>query len=176
MARLKYIEEEEAKDPRIKEAYQRMIAKRGKVTNIYKIMAYKPEILRTIGPFVAAVQAPDEVDARLKEKIILKASRVNGSVYCSHAHVQIMRKMEMTDEEIAAVDHLDSPLLTEAEKVALEYTEKLSRDANGVSDELFARMQQFYSDSQIVEITCLICLYSMINRFNEAMKLDLEDY
>lgn len=36
MARIKYIEEGEVKDPKVKDAYERMRIKRGKVTNIYK--------------------------------------------------------------------------------------------------------------------------------------------
>ena len=79
MARIKYIEEEEAKDTRVKEAYERMRKKRGKVTNIYKALAYKPSIISTIGPFVAAVQEPDELDPKLKERIILRVSKINRS-------------------------------------------------------------------------------------------------
>lgn len=176
MARLEYIGEDRASDPRVKEAYQRMIAKRGKVTNIYKIMAYKPKVLSTIGPFVAAVQEPDEIDARLKEKIILVASRVNGSRYCYHAHVQIAKKTGLTEAEIRALDDPARAALPEAEKVALDYTERLSRSANGISDGLFAEMRRYFNDSQIVEITLLVSLYSMINRFNEAMGLDPEEY
>ncbi len=69
MARVRYIEEETSDNPVVKEAFERMRLKRGKVTNIYKALAHKPSILAAIGPFVAAVQAPDEVDAKLKEKI-----------------------------------------------------------------------------------------------------------
>jgi hypothetical protein len=43
MAPIKYIEEDEVKDPKVKEAYERMAKKRGKVTNIYKALAYNPQ-------------------------------------------------------------------------------------------------------------------------------------
>ena len=61
MARVKYIEEETTDNPVIKESFERMRKKRGKVTNIYKALAHKPSILSTIGPFVAAVQQPEEL-------------------------------------------------------------------------------------------------------------------
>ncbi|MEM4409530.1 MAG: carboxymuconolactone decarboxylase family protein, partial [Candidatus Caldarchaeum sp.] len=105
MARVSYIEESEATDPRIKEAYERMRQKRGKVTNIYKALAHKPSILSTIGPFVAAVQQPDEIDAKLKERIILRVSKLNRSAYCCHAHEQISAKMGFTREEIEEMDN-----------------------------------------------------------------------
>ncbi|MBI2487626.1 MAG: carboxymuconolactone decarboxylase family protein [Deltaproteobacteria bacterium] len=176
MARIKYIEEEEVKDPRVKEAYERMGKKRGKVTNIYKALAYKPSIISTIGPFVAAVQEPDELDPKLKERIILRVSKINRSAYCYHAHEQISKKMGFTENEILEVDNPDRANISEAEKVALKYAETMTVSPGNIPDSLFNDLKKYFSDSQIVELTSLIALYNMINRFNEALKLDPEEY
>ena len=69
MARIAYVDEATTVEP-VAIAFQRMREKRGKVTNIYRALAHKPTMLATIGPFVGAVQAPDEIDARMKERII----------------------------------------------------------------------------------------------------------
>jgi alkylhydroperoxidase family enzyme len=45
-----------------------------------------------------------------------------------------------------------------------------------ITDSLFNDLKKYFSDSQIVELTSLIALYNMINRFNEALKLDPEEY
>jgi uncharacterized peroxidase-related enzyme len=176
MARIKYIEEDEAKDTRVKEAYERMRKKRGKVTHIYKALAYKPSVLSTIGPFVAAVQEPDELDAKLKERVILKVSKINRSAYCYHAHQQISKKMGFTEMEILEVDNPENANISEAEKVALKYAEVMTISPGNISDALFNELKKQFSDSQIVELTSLIALYNMINRFNEALKLDPEEY
>lgn len=176
MARVKYVEETDAIDPQVQESFERMRKKRGKVTNIYKVLAHVPSLISTIGPFVAAVQEPHEIDVRLKERIILRVSKINRSNYCYHAHKQISKKMGFTDEEIKEVD---SPLVAhipEGEKVALRYAEEMTIHPGNVPDSLFKELKHFYSDSQIVELTALIGLYNMINRFNEALKLDPEDY
>jgi uncharacterized peroxidase-related enzyme len=176
MARIKYIEEEEVKDPRVKESYERMRKKRGKVTNIYKALAYKPSIISTIGPFVAAVQEPDELDPKLKERIILRVSKINRSAYCCHAHEQISKKMGFTENEILEVDNPDRANISEAEKIALKYAETMTVSPGNIPDSLFNDLKKYFSDSQIVELTSLIALYNMINRFNEALKLDPEEY
>lgn len=176
MARVKYVEEDEVKDPKVKEAYERMRVKRGKVTNIYKALAHMPSIVSTIGPFVAAVQAPQELDPKLKERIILKVSTINRSAYCCHAHHQISKKMGFTDNEITEIDHPENANISEAEKVALKYAEEMTLHPGNVPDSLFKELKRHYSDSQIVEITALAALYNMINRFNEALKLDPEEY
>ncbi len=51
MARVSYVEVNTTKNPDIIEVFERMIQKRGKVTNLYKALAHKPDILKTIGPF-----------------------------------------------------------------------------------------------------------------------------
>jgi len=176
MARVRYIEEEEVKDPKVKEAYERMRKKRGKVTNIYKAFAHKPSILATIGPFVAAVQQPDELEAKLKERIILRVSKINCSNYCCHAHEQISAKMGFSNDEISEMDNPDSANIPESEKAALKYAEALTVNPGNISDKVFDDLKKYYSESQIVEITSIAALYNMINRFNEALKLDPEDY
>lgn len=176
MARVKYIEEDEVKDPRVKESYERMRKKRGKVTNIYKVLAHKPSIISTIGPFVAAVQEPDELDPKLKEKVILRVSKINRSSYCYHAHIQISKKMGFTDNEILEIENPEASTISESEKVALQYAEAMTTNPGDVPDTLFNELKKHFSDSQIVELTALVALYNMINRFNEALKLDPEDY
>ena len=176
MARVTYIEEDATEDPIIRDAFERMRRKRGKVTNIYKAMAHKPAILKTIGPFVAAVQQPDELDPKLKERIILRVSLLNRSAYCSYAHEQISAKMGFTEDEIAEMSSPQTAAIGEAEKAALAYSEALTVNPGDISDDTYSELAKYYSDSQIVEITAIAALYNMVNRFNQALKLDPEDY
>ena len=176
MARVQYIEEETTDNPVIKESFERMRKKRGKVTNIYKALAHKPAILSTIGPFVAAVQQPEELDAKLKERIILRVSKLNRSAYCCHAHEQISAKMGFTPAEITEMNEPSSAQISDAEKAALNYAEALTLNPGSIPDKVFEELKKHYSDSQVVEITMIAALYNMINRFNEALKLDPEEY
>ena len=176
MARVRYIEEEAADNPIVKEAFERMREKRGKVTNIYKALAHKPNILKTIGPFVASVQQPDELDAKLKERIILRVSGINRSAYCSHAHRQISAKMGFTEDEIDEMGNPATANIDQSEKAALRYAEAMTVNPGNIPEDVFDDLKKYYSDSQIVEITAIAALYNMINRFNEALKLDPEEY
>ena len=176
MARVKYIEEETTDNPVVKEAFERMRLKRGKVTNIYKALAHKPSILGTIGPFVAAVQQPDELDPKLKERIILRVSKLNRSRYCCHAHEQISAKMGFSRGEIDEMNNPGSAHISDAEKAALGYAEALTVNPGSIPDAVYGELKKHWSDSQVVEITMIAALYNMINRFNEALKLDPEEY
>ena len=125
MARVTYIDEQSTESPLVKDAFERMRLKRGKVTNIYKAFAHKPEILAAMGPFITAVQRPDELDPKLKERIILRVSMLNESAYCTHAHVQISAKMGFTQDEIAEMDDPSTARISDAQRAALKYAEEI---------------------------------------------------
>ena len=176
MARISYIDEKDAVEPTVREAFERMRAKRGKVTNIYRALAHRPSILVATGPFVAAVQQPDELDARLKERVILRVSILNGSAYCTHAHEQISAKMGFTGDEIRAMRDPGAAALDDDERAALAYAEEVTVRPGAVSDAVFQELGRHFSEPQIVELTMLVALYNMVNRFNEALRLDPEEY
>ncbi len=84
------------------------------------------------------------------------------------------RQLGYSEEEIAALDRAaDSPLFTEAMRVSLRFTERMTRDAHTVDAALFEEMKRHYSDSQILEIACVVGLTNYWNRFTTALRIDL---
>jgi 4-carboxymuconolactone decarboxylase len=74
----------------------------------------------------------------------------------------------MSDSELLALPrYRSSDLFTEGEKAALDYTVAVMRTPVEVTDEVFARMREHFSDKQIVEITALLTLVN-VDRFNAA--------
>src|SRR4029077_17622125 len=81
---------------------------------------------------------------------------------------QICRNSGFTDEELLALPrYRESDLFTEREKVALDFTVAVMRTPVEVSDELFARMQEHFTEEQLVEITALLTVVNL-DRFNAA--------
>ena len=82
----------------------------------------------------------------------------------------------ITEEKLAAVwEYRTSPLFTEAERVALEFSIAAASQPNDVSDELFARMLRHWSEGQVVEITALVAHFGFMNRWNDTMATPLEE-
>lgn len=80
------------------------------------------------------------------------------------------------DEKLAAVwEFRTSPLFDGRERVALEFAIAAASQPNDVTDELFARMKQHWSEGEIVEITALVAYFGFMNRFNDTMATPLED-
>ena len=58
-------------------------------------------------------------------------------------------------------------------RAALVYAEKTTRDAHRVTEEVFGEMKRYYSDTEILEITCVVGLANYWNRFTTALRIDL---
>ncbi|MGH7851556.1 MAG: carboxymuconolactone decarboxylase family protein, partial [Thermodesulfobacteriota bacterium] len=109
-------------------------------------------------------------------RIILRVSKINRSAYCCHAHEQISAKMGFSRGEIDEMNNPGSAHISDAEKAALNYAEALTVNPGSIPDAVYGELKKHWSDSQVVEITMIAALYNMINRFNEALKLDPEEY
>lgn len=80
------------------------------------------------------------------------------------------------EEKLAAVwEFRTSPLFDERERVALEFAIAAASQPNDVTDELFGRMKQHWSEGEIVEITALIAYFGFMNRYNDTMATPLEE-
>jgi alkylhydroperoxidase family enzyme len=78
-----------------------------------------------------------------------------------------------TPEKIAALtDFRGSNLFTPAERVALELAEAATALPHDVSDELFARLREHYSDAEIVELSYIIALENFRSRFNRTLRVE----
>ncbi len=64
-----------------REVYQAIERRTGRVATLYKMLAHKPEVLRTFDAFYQAVWAPGALESRLKVLAYLRASLLNGCAY-----------------------------------------------------------------------------------------------
>jgi alkylhydroperoxidase family enzyme len=78
----------------------------------------------------------------------------------------------VSDEKIEALaDYATSPLYGEAERVALEYADSMTITGREVSDEMFARLREFYDEDEVVELTAIIAWENASSKFNRALRV-----
>jgi alkylhydroperoxidase family enzyme len=70
----------------------------------------------------------------------------------------------------------DALALDEREQALVDYGRQLAVDANGVSDQLYARLAGWLKPEDIVTITAFGGLMVATNIFNNALRVDLDDY
>jgi AhpD family alkylhydroperoxidase len=133
-----------------------------------EIWAYQPKMMLGMGKFNQAVRKGKSVDERLKNLVELKGAQMIGCEFCVDLGSQICRNSGFSDEELLALPRYHhSDLFTEREKLTLDYAVAVMRTPVEVTDELFARMKEHFSDEQLVEITALLTLVNL-DRLNAA--------
>ena len=70
----------------------------------------------------------------------------------------------------------DSKLFSEAERLALEYAERITYTDQKVDDALVARLKKHYSDSQIVEMTAAIAMENFRSKFNPSLGIEAQGF
>jgi AhpD family alkylhydroperoxidase len=133
-----------------------------------EVWAHQPKLLSGMGKYQQAIRKAHMVDERLKNLCELKGAQMIGCEFCVDLGSQICRNTGFSDEELLAlVRYRESDLFSEREKLALDYTVAVMRTPVAVTDELFARMKEHFSDKQLVELTALLTVVNL-DRFNAA--------
>jgi AhpD family alkylhydroperoxidase len=132
------------------------------------LWAVRPKMMMGMGFFQGAVRGGHALDQRLKNLVEIKATQMIGCEYCVDLGSQICRNSGLSDDELLAIPrYQSSEFFTEREKTALDYAVGVMRTPVEVSDELFARMKQHFTDQQLVELTALLTVVNL-DRFNAA--------
>jgi alkylhydroperoxidase family enzyme len=146
----------------------RHVAAHGSVTNMKRTLARSPVALRVLLEWYAL---RDEVQPFLGERLmVLFAHSVSVQSDCLICSTFFRRLI------IEADDDPDELVLDAWEQTVVEFGRQLARDANSVSDELFARLAERLKPEQIVALTAFAGLMIATNVFNNAIQVELDEY
>jgi len=149
----------------------------GFVPNSLLTMQRRPRMVSGFGALTRAVMDPEgDVDLGFMRLVAHFASRAAGCQYCE-AHSLVAAEIHgISPEKVDAIwDYRDSPLYSEAERVALDFALAAGSVPNAVTPELMNAMRAHWSENQIVQILGAVCLYGFLNRWNDSMATDLEE-
>jgi alkylhydroperoxidase family enzyme len=148
----------------------------GFVPNSLLTMQRIPAMVKGFGELTKAVMDPNgKVDLGFMRLIAHFSSRAAGCQYCE-AHSLVAAKIHgISQQKLDAIwEYQESPLYSEAERVALDFALAAGSVPNAVDAELMDRMKKFWTEEQIVQILGAVSLYGFLNRWNDSMATDLE--
>ncbi|MBI4055156.1 MAG: carboxymuconolactone decarboxylase family protein [Elusimicrobia bacterium] len=152
-----------AGDP-IFEHSRKAYEKSGLPTEMVQALAVRPDIFQAFLGFSDCLYPGGKIERILKEKIIVKISEINCCQYCTDIHRESLTDFGLpVQAEICAEDA--------REQAALDYAEQVTLNSNRVSEELYARVKNQFTQEEIVELTFFIGLMNLLNRFNNALQV-----
>ncbi len=91
------------------------------------------------------------------------------------SHTALAKRLGASEELLDAMYHIDqhAAMFTPAERAALTLAERMTTDAHGVDEEVWADLKAHFDDGQIVELAAVIGLFNYFNRFNDALRVEI---
>lgn len=116
----------------------------------------------------SALMKDSSLDAGLIDLIQTRASQVNGCTFCVDMHV---KEAKIHGERELRLYHIpvwrESTLFSERERMALLMTEELTGlTYKGISDELYNKVKEQFSDQEITDLVYAIGIINIWNRLN----------
>lgn len=107
------------------------------------------------------------LEPKLRELVKTRASQINRCAYCIDMHTKDARAIGESEQRLYGLNAWrETPFYTDRERAALEWTEELTLlPGRDVSDELYARMKEHFSDAELVALTLAVALINTWNRF-----------
>jgi alkylhydroperoxidase family enzyme len=67
--------------PEVGEIYDRFMKQRGNIPNMFRTVAHRPELMRTMIEHFQVVTSNGALPAKLKELLFVRVSQINGCEY-----------------------------------------------------------------------------------------------
>jgi alkylhydroperoxidase family enzyme len=77
---------------------------------------------------------------------------------------------------VALPEYTSSEYYNSSERLALEYTDRITLTDEDVDDELFERLREAYSNEQIVELTAAVGLENCLSKIHHALLIESQGF
>ena len=146
--------------------------------NQVRALAHNPKLLQALTQVYEVFAETQTVDRKLVELGILVVSRINACEYCIQHHAPLAHDAGLQKEQLQSIQKEDwserQALWSEVEWLIIQYAEQMTREPYKITDNLFEQLHQYFTDTEIVDLTMRFALCSAWNKFNDALQLDTE--
>ncbi|KAA8786427.1 carboxymuconolactone decarboxylase family protein [Paenibacillus amylolyticus] len=123
------------------------------------------------GAFKAMMAMEQHVSGQFEDKVLyellkIRVSQINGCAFCMDMHAKDLMKLGNYGEHILLLSvWREVPIFTEKQRVMLEMAEVVTRiSEHGVPLELYNKVREHYSETEIVNLIMAINLINSWNR------------
>ena len=139
-------------------------------------MAHVPELLGPGLSFIGAVLSPSAIDFRTKEVVILRTSCVLSCRYCIDSHTPVALDSGLTATQVRTLRRevgfdVASSFSAARDLALIAWTDELAGGRGAVSDSVTDAMKAAFAEWEIVELTLLVGVTMLLNRYATALRL-----
>ena len=163
--------ERESAQPETTALYDALLAQRGVVPNMFKVLSYKPAIAQGVAAYIKPLLADAALPGWYKELLAVRISRLMTSEYAIKAHKASARKKGASEPQIEGVADFENGPYTAKEKLGFRLADRLHGGPQNVGDSFFAELKQSFTDHELVELFLTAAAFEMFPRFIDGLRI-----
>ena len=157
--------------PEIGAVYDALLAARGVVPNMFKVLAHTPAIAPAVAGFLKPLLADGALRGWYKELVAVRVSQRNASEYAVRAHSISAGQKGATDEQISAVANFEHGPFSPKEKLGFRLADKLHEGGKAVDDNFFTELHANFMEPELVELFLTAAAFEMFPRFIDGLRI-----
>jgi AhpD family alkylhydroperoxidase len=169
-ARVKLLERD-AVTPEAAAMYDALLAQRGVVPNMFKVLAHAPEIAKGVAGFLKPLLSDGALSGWYKELVAVRVAILQESEYAIRAHAASAKKKGAGDEQIAGVKDFERGAFSDKEKAGFRAADRLHGGARGVDDAFYGEVRKFFSEDEVIELFLTAAAFEMFPRFIDGLRI-----
>lgn len=151
--------------------YDRLIAERGVVPNMFKALANVPPLAFGITALLRPLMAEENLPGWYKELIATHVAFLNRCDYCVSAHRHLAAQRGATLDQVESYEHFEHGPFTDKEKSGFRYATVLHQSGYAVNEAAFEDVSSYFNPEEIVELTAVAAAFEMFSRFTSALRI-----
>jgi AhpD family alkylhydroperoxidase len=163
--------ERDAASPDAQKIYDALLAARGVVPNMFKVLGYRPEIAQGVAGFLKPLLADGALPGYYKELIAVRVSQQLHSTYAIRAHSISARQKGATEAQIEGVANFEAGPYSEKEKLGFRLADRLHRGPDAVDDLFYSSLQSSFADPELIELFLTTAAFEMFPRFIAGLRI-----
>ena len=168
MARVQLIETREQATPDQEEAFDHIVASRGRMLRPYAAMLHRPEIARAASDLGAVIRFDSTLSDRDRELIIATTAIERDCAFEWDAHRPLASEAGVSEETLEAVANRGD-IANGRDAGIVAYVRSLT-DTGKVDDATFATAHAQFGDAGLVEMTAVVGYYTLLAMFMNAVE------
>src|ERR1700756_1673646 len=136
--------ERNAVAPDIAALYDALLAQRGVVPNMFKVLSYAPGIAQGVAGFLRALLSDGALAGWYKELVAVRISILLESEYAITAHNASAKKKGASEAQITGIPDFEKGPYTPKEKLGFRLADRLHRGPREVDDAFYAELKAHF--------------------------------
>jgi len=156
--------------------YDKLMADRGCVPNMFKALANVPALALGIAALIKPLMGEGALVGWYKELIAIRVAALNQCEYCISAHRFLALQRGATPQQIASLgdtsdDTFETGPFTGREKAGFRYAGLLHVSGHAIDDAAYAAVSAHFNADELIELTAVAAAFEFFPRFNSALMI-----